>query len=394
MQTMEDKHYNYAAQFQCIADRCEDSCCNGWDICVDEATHEKYREHAPKLLDYVEIKTDGPAMRQVEGTKTCGQLREGLCRIHSDYGESYLPDTCSMYPKRAVRIGESLLVGATSSCPEIARLILSVDSPFTLVEKSLLRRPSVIPGWITGSEMENYAMSIMARFMEETQRSDISAEQALVQVIHVCTMLDREHKDNWAQQIGRFFLQAENIENRRLKSAGNTNKALLPSGQIMQTMYLLGNFKSVRSLQFLASLQKAFVKDDEREDSPYILRPGLLEAFDSNIEAQDVIDETLKRYLGAEIIRRVFPFGNERGNKKQTVYEKVVPLAVYFCFLKIALLAHIDKEGNPPELEKRATILQILSKALNHLPCDVAGFLKGKGLSDSNLLQVMIYKTA
>lgn len=33
----------YYVSFKCIADKCKDSCCVGWEIDVDEVTREKYK---------------------------------------------------------------------------------------------------------------------------------------------------------------------------------------------------------------------------------------------------------------------------------------------------------------------------------------------------------------
>ena len=33
----------YMAKFRCIGSECEDSCCVGWRVTVDEDTYKKYR---------------------------------------------------------------------------------------------------------------------------------------------------------------------------------------------------------------------------------------------------------------------------------------------------------------------------------------------------------------
>ena len=35
---------DYYDRFACIADRCEETCCAGWQIVIDEDALEKYRE--------------------------------------------------------------------------------------------------------------------------------------------------------------------------------------------------------------------------------------------------------------------------------------------------------------------------------------------------------------
>ena len=34
---------NYFKDFECIASKCEDTCCAGWEIVIDDETNEKYK---------------------------------------------------------------------------------------------------------------------------------------------------------------------------------------------------------------------------------------------------------------------------------------------------------------------------------------------------------------
>ena len=35
---------DYYDKFKCIADKCPDTCCAGWQIVIDEASLEKYKK--------------------------------------------------------------------------------------------------------------------------------------------------------------------------------------------------------------------------------------------------------------------------------------------------------------------------------------------------------------
>ena len=36
---------NYYEQFKCISDRCEATCCAGWQIVIDKRTLKKYKQY-------------------------------------------------------------------------------------------------------------------------------------------------------------------------------------------------------------------------------------------------------------------------------------------------------------------------------------------------------------
>jgi lysine-N-methylase len=121
--------------FRCIGADCEDTCCVGWGVPVDQETFEKY-QHLPAhriadkpLITLVEINptrssTGDYAKFRLEGAK-CPALHEGMCTIQQTLGESHLPDLCSKYPRVLNVIGGTVERSLHLSCPEAARLVLN-----------------------------------------------------------------------------------------------------------------------------------------------------------------------------------------------------------------------------------------------------------------------------
>ena len=120
----------YAKDFKCIADRCRHSCCIGWQICIDEATLEKYEGDSDKLgeeiLSSIEECEDGACFKLLGGR--CQNLDErGLCKIIKKVGEGYLCDICRLHPRYFSTFGSVTYGGVGLSCEEAARLILSEE---------------------------------------------------------------------------------------------------------------------------------------------------------------------------------------------------------------------------------------------------------------------------
>ena len=117
----------YYKEFKCIADKCEHSCCIGWEIDVDNATFEKYQALNGDYAEVIKnsISTDGtPHFRLCERDR-CPHLDErGLCKIILNAGEGYLCDICREHP-RFYNFTSVAEVGIGMSCPEAARVILS-----------------------------------------------------------------------------------------------------------------------------------------------------------------------------------------------------------------------------------------------------------------------------
>ncbi len=120
----------YYKKFKCIADKCEHSCCIGWEIDIDKDTLEKYKElqssYGAVIKESISL-SDAPHFQLGEGER-CPHLDErGLCKIILGEGEDYLCDICREHPRfyNYTKVAE---VGVGMSCPEAARLILS--SPY------------------------------------------------------------------------------------------------------------------------------------------------------------------------------------------------------------------------------------------------------------------------
>ncbi len=116
----------YYKKFKCIADKCEHSCCIGWEIDVDEDTLEKYKSlssgYGAVIMDTVSVE-DTPHFKLCDHDR-CPHLDEkGLCKIILGIGEDYLCHICREHPRfyNYTHVAE---VGIGMSCREAARIIL------------------------------------------------------------------------------------------------------------------------------------------------------------------------------------------------------------------------------------------------------------------------------
>ena len=126
----------YYKQFRCIADKCEHSCCVGWEIDIDNDTIKKYKklksDYGAVIRD--SISNEGTPHFKLGECDRCLHLDErGLCKIITNAGEDYLCDICREHP-RFYNYTDIAEVGIGMSCPEAARIILS-SPDYTVFEK-------------------------------------------------------------------------------------------------------------------------------------------------------------------------------------------------------------------------------------------------------------------
>jgi lysine-N-methylase len=141
--------FRYMTRFACIGPACEDPCCAGWSVPVDEAHHrlielrlgatpEGRAELARALRPPPAAVEPSPARfadMAMSPDGRCAMFEPGgLCALQRRFGEDLLPDTCAIYPRSIGRIGDRAELAGTLSCPEVARLCLLADDAMDLVE--------------------------------------------------------------------------------------------------------------------------------------------------------------------------------------------------------------------------------------------------------------------
>ncbi|MBE6618041.1 MAG: hypothetical protein E7627_08930 [Ruminococcaceae bacterium] len=127
----------YYKEFICIADKCQHSCCIGWEIDIDPDTMEKYTDarcdYSDKIRESIDT-ADTPHFRLCANER-CPHLDEqGLCRIIRKLGEEYLCDICREHPRFYNDTPRGKEVGLGMSCEEACRLILTSDDYCEITE--------------------------------------------------------------------------------------------------------------------------------------------------------------------------------------------------------------------------------------------------------------------
>lgn len=134
---MKNIYPSYFKKFRCIADKCPDTCCAGWEIVVDPLSERRYREEAApiggKLRSVMTVDGDGDTVFRSEGGRCPFLLGSGLCELYCELGERALCRTCERFPRFECVLGARREAGLSLSCPEAARLIFEDDSPAEFV---------------------------------------------------------------------------------------------------------------------------------------------------------------------------------------------------------------------------------------------------------------------
>lgn len=210
------------ADFVCLGSECPDTCCVGWDIPVAPEVFRKIRAN----LIRQGMPDPGPPTKTEGGTvlpcKTNGcvlQDGSGLCSVHSQLGESALPQVCADFPRLINRIDDRLEVTGDLACPEIARRLLTVPGSEQIVElpdSILTRKPEKglqtrgAPPYIqVSNEVRAFIITLL-------QLDDFTATERLICASIFCARtITHLHRESTNSDINAIVRIMENLSDRR-----------------------------------------------------------------------------------------------------------------------------------------------------------------------------------
>lgn len=126
---------DYYKKFNCIADKCPDTCCGKWQIVIDDDSLERYQEYdgdyRPELHRKVNWKEG--VFRHGRSGK-CAFLRDDmLCDMYIHMGKNSLCTTCREYPRHTEEFENVREISLSLSCPEVARILMNITDKVTFV---------------------------------------------------------------------------------------------------------------------------------------------------------------------------------------------------------------------------------------------------------------------
>ncbi len=181
---------SYYNKFKCIADKCVDNCCIGWEIDVDEITLEKY-ENLPGVEGNSirsTLNRGNPTSFKLLENERCANLDcRGLCKIISCLGEGYLCQICRDHPRYFNETAEGIEGGIGLACEETARLILIADNPSASIS---VEYPEVTPRYVCEEKISLKVRGHVFKYLSEMNMCGENIEVAVNRLMEISNVLD------------------------------------------------------------------------------------------------------------------------------------------------------------------------------------------------------------
>lgn len=217
----------YYDDFKCIANDCIDSCCIGWQINIDENTYKKYKKvkgvfgkELNNGINRIRSKSSKLEYGKMKlKDKRCYMLNEdNLCNVYINLGESYLCNTCKMYPRDINKYGEIYERDLYMSCPEVARYFVKHkgDFYFNMDEEELSDLDKdYIMNKIYDEKLYNILWDSRSLAMEIIQFKEIEIWKRII-FLKILTdkvqkLIDEENYENYEKVLNAFRDEITNI---------------------------------------------------------------------------------------------------------------------------------------------------------------------------------------
>lgn len=333
---------------------------------MDDATFSRYQKDAPELLDAVTQGHDGGhIMRRDAQSDFCVKFTDGLCSIHGDYGSDFLGDACHFYPRVTRQIGGEAVMTGLMSCPEIARLALFDDEPFSLNDGAVDRLPNTLTEYAPENMPAADALEIHQTFVAAALDDTAPASRNMARIVSVAHSLGAFGAESWKMAVP-FYLKSADDRLMDAETAQADPFNLLHA--LMGIVSAAGARNRARLLDTIADMEKALHVELEWEGLGIRTTGDSAAAFATmqqqwNEQYAAHFDTIFRRWIAVQLSVALFPFSGFGGDVK----ERALILGVRFATMRLALMSACHIKGGIIDEAQTVRVVQSLSRVLDHL---------------------------
>lgn len=184
----------YYSTFKCIANRCRDNCCIGWEIDIDDNTLEKYNSvngsFGQKLKNGINNCGNTPCFKLDKNERCVFLNSNNLCDIIINLGEESLCQICTNHPRYVNEYLNITEYGLGIACEEVCRIVLSQQNPIHLVNSENKKKITQNP--FKDNYYMAYLFEIRRLITDILQNRNYKINQRLLTVIEICYKVEND----------------------------------------------------------------------------------------------------------------------------------------------------------------------------------------------------------
>lgn len=333
---------------------------------MDDATYQRYQEQASDLLDAVTTGHDGGhIMRRDPQTDFCVKFTDGLCSIHKERGCDFLGDACHFFPRVTRKLGDSVFMTATLSCPETARLALLEQGGFDVGQGAVSRLPYALRDYMPEGLQADAALEVHQAFINAARDKENSAARNMARIISVAHSLEAFGAESWAMAVP-FYLKsaADRLPEPEEKETDPFN--LLHA--LMGIVAASGQQARPRVQDTIADMEAALQVSLDWDGLGIRATGDSVAAYVEMEQAWQehyapALQPLLRRWIAAQLSIALFPFAGFGKDAR----ERSLLMGVRFATIRLALMSACHVAGKVIDEAQQIRVVQSLARVLDHL---------------------------
>ncbi|MUG23697.1 lysine-N-methylase [Paenibacillus macerans] len=371
----------YMEEFSCIGSSCEDTCCAGWKVTIDQATYKKYNkvrsEIKPMLDKHIKRNrsgrgTENYAQIVLGPDKFCPFLNEQkLCGVQLKLGEEYLSNICVSYPRVSNIVNGVLEKSATMSCPEAARLaLLNPDGiEFNETEESVEVRNSINKrlhtATVNDGQIERYFWELRIFSIQVLQNRNYSLAERLIFLGMFFQKAEHYLGENRLQEIPQLIASYTAMMDGQ--EIGNilTDIPALAAIQMELLKNLIDQrvISGVHSKRYLDCFGEflhgiKYTKDDSVEEISDRYQAAYHDYYQPFMNKHEYV---LENYLVNYVYINLFPLSRDK-----QLFEEYIMMVIHYAMIKMHLIGMAGFHKENFSLDHVIQLIYSFSRVVEH----------------------------
>lgn len=360
----------YYDDFNCIANKCIDSCCSGWNVYIDKNMYKKYKKvrgvFGKKLSNSINrIKLNGNDLSYGKiklKNNICPMMNEEkLCDVYINLGEEYLCNTCKVYPRNINKYGEIYERNLTMSCPEVARYFVKHKGDFYFnmddEELSDLDKHYIV-NKICDKNLYNLLWDARSLTVEIIQFKEIEIWKRIVFLKTLCdkvqVIINEKDYENYQSLLNNFKNEIVNVDT--IKSLDKITIVPGIKMSFTQTILQLRNNVGIKNEKYLKLIDE--YNELVEKNNSGILMIEIENEFNKFLSQHNNVLENLLVYL----IYKYFMRALYTKNLEVEINNVIISYAV----IKMLLLARWYKNNKILNEEDFVEVFYVFSRVIEH----------------------------
>lgn len=399
------RYLSYFKEFKCLGGECKDNCCGGWEIRIDKITLEQYKKLQNKEInEYINknifIRNNGKkayidyGQIKLNDKNKCPFLDENnYCGIQLKFGEEYLSNVCTTFPRIINKLDDYYEISLDVSCIEAAKILLLKEEGIDFEESDSTLGKNVLTANIDtdAEEINNtnfkYIKEVRNICIKIIKNRRYQLSERLYMLGAFLEIVRKELCYNYNN--AKEFMNRYNINSFSGEFKRNKANYMLQASFYRNMLEMLNTSEGSRSNYFKEKINEVIL------GFRFNKHESLMENSELYLKAYSICEEQIfqkynyifENYLVNHMFEELFPF-----SENDVIIDGYLMMLIRFSYIRFYLVGQYLYNGKISK-ENIIRSIQSLSKEIEHDKVylkEILKYLKENELDNKRFAKILL----